>query len=124
MRELTVEGVAALSGVAKTTIYRRWRSRDELALAVLIDMVQTPALAPARGDTRSELIALVKGAVRVLGKTLMGTVMQGLALSLPLTQSWPTPSGSGWWRCGCTRLNRCSSEASNAATCALTSTSA
>ena len=36
VRELTVEGVAARSGVAKTTIYRRWRSRDDLALAVLI----------------------------------------------------------------------------------------
>jgi AcrR family transcriptional regulator len=82
VRELTVEGVAAESGVAKTTIYRRWRSRDELALAVLIDMVQTVALVPARGDTRSELVALVRGAVRVLGKTLMGTVMQGLVSEL------------------------------------------
>ena len=82
VRELTVEGVAARSGVAKTTIYRRWRSRDELALAVLIDMVQTVAPVPARGDTRSELLALVKGAVRVLGKTLMGTVMQGLVSEL------------------------------------------
>ncbi len=82
VRDLTVEGVAARSGVAKTTIYRRWRSRDELALAVLIDMVQTVAPVPALGDTRSELLALVKGAVRVLGKTLMGTVMQGLVSEL------------------------------------------
>jgi AcrR family transcriptional regulator len=82
VRELTVEGVAAQSGVAKTTIYRRWRSRDELALAVLLDMVQTVAPVPARGDTRSELVALVKGAVHVLGKTLMGTVMQGLVSEL------------------------------------------
>jgi AcrR family transcriptional regulator len=82
VRELTVEGVAAQAGVAKTTIYRRWRSRDELALAVLIDMVQTVAPVPARGDTRSELVSLVKGAVHVLGRTLMGTVMQGLISEL------------------------------------------
>jgi AcrR family transcriptional regulator len=37
---LTIEGVAARSGVAKTTIYRRYRSKDELALAVLVDMVE------------------------------------------------------------------------------------
>ena len=37
---LTVEGVAARAGVAKTTIYRRYRSKHELALAVLFDMVQ------------------------------------------------------------------------------------
>jgi AcrR family transcriptional regulator len=82
VRELTVEGVAARSGVAKTTIYRRWRSKDELALAVLIDMVQTVAPVAARGDTRAELVALVQGAVRVLGKTLMGSIMQGLVPEL------------------------------------------
>jgi AcrR family transcriptional regulator len=82
VRELTVEGVAARSGVAKTTIYRRWRSKDELALAVLIDMVQTVIAVPSLADTRSELVALVQGAVRVLGKTLMGPVMQGLVPEL------------------------------------------
>ncbi len=82
VRNLTVEGVAARSGVAKTTIYRRWRSKDELALAVLIDMVQTVAPAAERADSRAELIALVQGAVRVLGKSLMGTVMQGLVSEL------------------------------------------
>lgn len=82
VRELTVEGVAARSGVAKTSIYRRWRSKDELALAVLIDMVQTVVAVPELPDTRSELIALVQGAVRVLGKTLMGSVMQGLVSEL------------------------------------------
>jgi AcrR family transcriptional regulator len=82
VRELTVEGVAARSGVAKTTIYRRWRSKDELALAVLIDMVQTVVAVPNLKDTRAELVVLVKGAVRVLSKTLMGTVMQGLVSEL------------------------------------------
>lgn len=82
VRELTVEGVAARSGVAKTTIYRRWRSKDELALAVLIEMVQTVVAVPALADARSELVALVQGAVRVLGKTLMGPVMQGLVSEL------------------------------------------
>jgi AcrR family transcriptional regulator len=82
VRELTVEGVAARSGVAKTTIYRRWRSKDDLALAVLIDMVETVVAIPERDDARAELLALVQGAVRVLGKTLMGTVMQGLVSEL------------------------------------------
>jgi AcrR family transcriptional regulator len=82
VRELTVEGVAVRSGVAKTTIYRRWRSKDELALAVLIDMVQTVVAVPKLEDTRAELLVLVKGAVRVLSKTLMGTVMRGLVSEL------------------------------------------
>jgi AcrR family transcriptional regulator len=83
VQALTVEGVAALSGVAKTTIYRRWRSKEDLALAVLIDMVEQQAEpARGRGDTRSELVAFVGRAVRTLTSTLMGRVLQGLASDL------------------------------------------
>ena len=82
VRELTVERVAARSGVAKTTIYRRWRGKDELALAVLIDMVENVVATPDLGDTRKELIAFVNAAVKILGSTLMGRVMQGLVSDL------------------------------------------
>jgi AcrR family transcriptional regulator len=75
---LTVEGVAARAGVAKTTIYRRWGSKDELALAVLLDMVEEVTAVPDLDNTRAELIAFVEGAVKILGSTLMGRVMQGL----------------------------------------------
>ncbi|HVG88870.1 MAG TPA: TetR/AcrR family transcriptional regulator, partial [Gaiellales bacterium] len=79
---LTVEGVAIRAGVAKTTIYRRWRSKDELALAVLIDMVEQVVATPELDDTRAELIAFVDGAVMILGSTLMGRVMQGIVSEL------------------------------------------
>ena len=79
---MTVEGVAARAGVAKTTIYRRYRSKDELALAVLIDMVEHVAAVPDADDTRQELTAFVDRAVKILGKTLMGRVMQGLVSDL------------------------------------------
>jgi AcrR family transcriptional regulator len=82
VRGLTVEGVAARAGVAKTTIYRRWRSKDELALAVLIDMVEQFVAVPDLDDTRDEFVAFVDGAVRILGTTLMGRVMQGLVSDL------------------------------------------
>jgi AcrR family transcriptional regulator len=75
---LTVEGVAARAGMAKTTIYRRYRSKHELALAVLLDMVRQVVAVEDAGDTRAELIAFVDGAVRVLESTLMGRVMRGL----------------------------------------------
>jgi AcrR family transcriptional regulator len=79
---LTVEGVATRSGVAKTTIYRRYRDKRELALAVLIDMVETVAAVPDLGDTRRELVAFVEATIHVLGSTLMGRVMQGLVSDL------------------------------------------
>jgi AcrR family transcriptional regulator len=79
---LTVEGVASRAGVAKTTIYRRWRDKDELALAVVLDMVEQVVELPELGDTRAELTAFVTAAVKVLGSTLMGRVMQGLVSDL------------------------------------------
>lgn len=79
---LTIEKVAARAGVAKTTIYRRWRDKDELALAVVLDMVEQVVQLPELGDTRAELLAFVNAAVEVLGSTLMGRVMQGLVSDL------------------------------------------
>jgi AcrR family transcriptional regulator len=79
---LTMEGVASRAGVAKTTLYRRYRSKHQLALAVLVDMVEQVVAVEDLGDTRAELIAFVNGAVRVLGSTLMGRVMQGLVSDL------------------------------------------
>jgi AcrR family transcriptional regulator len=81
VHHLTVEGVAARSGVAKTTIYRRYRDKDDLALSVVLDMVEQVIL-PELGDTRAELVQFVSAAVDQLGSTLMGRVMQGLVSDL------------------------------------------
>jgi AcrR family transcriptional regulator len=81
VQHLTIEGVAARSGVAKTTIYRRYRDKDDLALSVVLDMVEQVIL-PELGDTRAELVQFVSAAVDQLGATLMGRVMQGLVSDL------------------------------------------
>jgi AcrR family transcriptional regulator len=72
---LTIEGVAARSGVAKTTIYRRWRDRDELALAILIDLTAAVNAPPDLGDTRMELLTFVKTATRIIK---VDRIVQGL----------------------------------------------
>jgi AcrR family transcriptional regulator len=79
---LTVEGVAARAGVAKTTVYRRWRSKDDLALALLIDLAERMMPVVDLGDARAELVALVESTIRALSGTLMGRVMQGLVSEL------------------------------------------
>ncbi|MFJ2722370.1 TetR/AcrR family transcriptional regulator [Streptomyces sp. NPDC087437] len=78
VRGLTVEGVAERAGVAKTTIYRRYRSKTDLALAVLLDMVDDVGTQPDVGDTHAELAAVVDRTLELLRSTLMGRVMQGL----------------------------------------------
>src|SRR5262245_62989929 len=77
---LTVEAVAARSDVAKTTIYRRWRDKWELALdAVMIDMLPGFAEPLDVGDTRKELITFVDSARKNLSAAPSGPAMQGLA---------------------------------------------
>lgn len=79
VRGLTIEGAAARSGVAKTTIYRRYRSKQDLALAVVLEMTRQVVATEQEGDTRAHLIGLVDTAVTLLRDTIMGRVMQGLA---------------------------------------------
>jgi AcrR family transcriptional regulator len=50
-----MERVAERSGVAKSTIYRRYRSRNDLALAVLLDMLGDVSTLPYAKDSRAEL---------------------------------------------------------------------
>jgi AcrR family transcriptional regulator len=46
---LTVEGVAARAGVAKTTVYRRFSSRADLAVAAVAQLVAAARTAPGNG---------------------------------------------------------------------------
>jgi AcrR family transcriptional regulator len=76
---MTVEAVAARSGVAKTTIYRRWRDKWELALdAVMIDTLPRFDEPVDVGDTRKELLTFVNSVVKMLSATPYGPAMQGL----------------------------------------------
>ncbi|MCX2749578.1 TetR/AcrR family transcriptional regulator [Arthrobacter sp. MI7-26] len=75
---LTMERVAERSGVAKTTIYRRYRSRNDLALAVLLDMLGDVSTRPYARDTQTELTRLVDRTVDLMSNTLLGRIMQGL----------------------------------------------
>ena len=76
---LTVEAIATRSGVAKTTIYRRWRDKWELALdAVMIDMLPRFEKPVDVGDTRKELLTFINQVVRMQASAPFGPAMQGL----------------------------------------------
>jgi AcrR family transcriptional regulator len=80
---LTVEGVAARSGVAKTTIYRRWRSKEDLALAALLEVIQQePQPQPHTGGTRSALSAYLGRLIDNLNSKLYGRIIRGLISDL------------------------------------------
>ncbi|HEX5506662.1 MAG TPA: TetR/AcrR family transcriptional regulator [Thermomicrobiales bacterium] len=60
---LTIEGVAARAGVGKTTIYRRWASKDEL-IAAVVECLHATAPIPDTGDLRADLLTLARSTER------------------------------------------------------------
>jgi AcrR family transcriptional regulator len=59
----SVEAVAARAGVAKTTIYRRWPTREELLVAVVSDL-KGPAIAAPGESVRGDLLHVLREASR------------------------------------------------------------
>jgi len=53
---LTVEGVAARAGVAKSTVYRRFASRTELAVAAVAELLDEAAVPLDPGSTPHEQV--------------------------------------------------------------------
>jgi AcrR family transcriptional regulator len=72
---MTIEGVAARAHVGKTTIYRRWPSKEALVLAA-IQRLQAEAPLLDTGNVRADLLAMVKHAL-TLGSS--SPVLQKLA---------------------------------------------
>lgn len=60
-QRLTIEGVAAEAGVAKTTIYRRYPHKAELVLAEMSASAhEAPAPLPDTGSLRGDLLAVAR----------------------------------------------------------------
>ena len=79
---LTMEAVADRAGVAKTTLYRRWRSKEALALAVLAEMAAEQVPVPDLGDTRAELVHAVRDTAETMTRTIAGRTIRGLLPAL------------------------------------------
>ncbi|MEU0536949.1 TetR/AcrR family transcriptional regulator [Amycolatopsis tolypomycina] len=57
---LAIDEVARHAGVAKTTLYRRWPTKDHLAIAVYADMLDQEVPVTDTGDVRADLSAYLK----------------------------------------------------------------
>jgi AcrR family transcriptional regulator len=86
---LRVDDVAARAGVGKATIYRRYRSKDELIMDAIAGLVSEISI-PDTGGTRSDLLALMRGAVEVyrgsLEAAVMPTVVEAMSRDVELAR--------------------------------------
>jgi AcrR family transcriptional regulator len=71
--DLTIEGVAARAGVAKTTVYRRWPSKADLVMEAFL-MAIMPSSPPDTGSLREDLRRQVRLLIKVLNGPLGRTV--------------------------------------------------
>jgi AcrR family transcriptional regulator len=71
---LTMDAVAREAGVARTTVYRRYRDKADLVSAA-IETLRAPVSRPATGDARRDLIAHLDNVRRSYGVSLAGTLL-------------------------------------------------
>lgn len=71
---LTMDAVAQEAGVARTTVYRRYRDKADLVSAA-IETLRAPVRRSASGDARADLIAHLDSVRRNYGVSLAGTLL-------------------------------------------------
>jgi len=75
---LTMERVAAESGVAKTTLYRRWPTKAALCMDLYLDVAQHELRDPDTGDVGRDLKTIAATVVRLQTGTVAGPALIGL----------------------------------------------
>jgi AcrR family transcriptional regulator len=83
---LTMERVAGKSGVAKTTIYRRWPTKAALCMELYLEVAGRELHDPDTGDIAGDLRHICNMVVRLQTRTVAGPAFIGLvaeALSNP-----------------------------------------
>jgi AcrR family transcriptional regulator len=103
LERLSIPEVATQAGVNKTSIYRRWPTKEALVQEALSTAMAHTAAAPRAGDLRQDLIALASSVATFLesemGKSVMQLVLAGethsdlraIAGSLYLAQASSAP---------------------------------
>ena len=74
IQRMTVPGVAAAAGVAKTTVYRRYATPVELALAAIARM-NADISEPETGSARGDLVEVLEGVRSRIDPTVTATVL-------------------------------------------------
>jgi len=75
---LTMERVAAESGVAKTTLYRRWPTKAALCMDLYLGISGRELNMPDTGDVASDLRHIINPVVHLQTRTVAGPAFLGL----------------------------------------------
>jgi AcrR family transcriptional regulator len=81
VHDLRMDDVASRAGVGKATIYRRYRSKDELVTAAVAALVGEISV-PDTGSTKGDLLALMRDAVAVYSNPVAAGAMPALVAAM------------------------------------------
>ncbi len=79
---MSIEAIAARAGVGKTTIYRRYTSKDEL-IADAIESIREEIVLPDLGTLQQDIDALIENAAQIvltpIGRQTVATIVSSAA---------------------------------------------
>jgi AcrR family transcriptional regulator len=82
--DLSFEAIAAQAGVHKSTLYRRWRTRDRLVAAAFMDLSQRRLDVADTGDIDRDAQALARSVVATLDQPVVAAALRAtISLSAP-----------------------------------------
>src|SRR6476661_1145282 len=84
---LSVESVARRAGIHKTTLYRRWETRDGLVVAALADAAERRTAVPDTGDIELDLRALARAVRKTLRSEAGAAVVRALVAGSASSES-------------------------------------
>jgi AcrR family transcriptional regulator len=89
---LTMEKVAAASGVAKTTLYRHWPTKAALCMDLYLDEAGRELHDPDTGNVANDLRYVVNTVVRLQTRTVAGPALIGLIAEAQIDPRLARPS--------------------------------
>jgi AcrR family transcriptional regulator len=93
---LSLEAVARRAGVNKTTIYRRWRTREALIVDLMLARAEEVVPVPDTGTLRTDLIELARAAVANAGAPEMQAIIRAAMSEIPHEPRAAAAMGDFW----------------------------
>jgi AcrR family transcriptional regulator len=93
---LSVERVARRAGVNKTTLYRRWGSREELVLEAMLERAGEHISVPDTGSLRDDLLELARTAAANAATPEVAAMARAVAAESPRDSRLAEANGRFW----------------------------
>jgi AcrR family transcriptional regulator len=93
---LSIERVAHRAGVHKTTLYRRWRTREELVLEAMLERTSERVSVPDTGSLRKDLFELARTAAANAATPEVAAMAQTVAAESPYNSELAAANRRFW----------------------------